>query len=46
VAAELAIKKEAASRNFPRTISPDTAVTAAMKRDARVIGQHMNHLNR
>ncbi len=46
VAAEPAIKKEAASRNFPLKVSPDAAVTAAMKRDARVIGQHMSYLNR
>jgi hypothetical protein len=35
-----------AARNFPLTVSPDAAVTAAIKRDARVIGQHMSYLNR
>jgi tripartite-type tricarboxylate transporter receptor subunit TctC len=46
VAAEPAIKKEAASRNFPLKVSRDAAVTAAMKRDARVIEQHMSYLKR
>jgi hypothetical protein len=42
MAAEPAIKKKAASRNLPLTVSADAAVTAALKRDARAIGQHMN----